>query len=137
MADLTFTLANMLESANAKPPREGKSGEAIAQMDVVYLKASDGKYYKADANASDETSSAVGIALQTVAAANQRLQVLEFDPNFTPGATLVAGTTYILSGTAGKIAPDADAVSGWRKCVIFVALTTTTARLAISKGGTI
>jgi hypothetical protein len=103
----------------------------------LYADEADGKKLKlADANLSDAAAEVVGIALHA-AAAGQPLKYVELDEDFTPGATLTSGTTYILSGTAGAIAPDADAVTGWRKRILFAAKSASKANMVFVKGGTV
>jgi hypothetical protein len=135
--DLTINPVNMQESVYARRPREYRSGEAISQCEVVYIKASDSRVYKADANITAAQANALGVALQTVAGVNQRLQIVEFDPLFVLGAALVTGTAYILSATPGKIGWNSDAAGGWNKNVLMVAVSTTEAQLAPSLGGVI
>ena len=136
MADLTITAANVLASANARR-KHGTAGVNLTAGQALYADATDGKKLKlADANLSDAAAEVVGIAAHGTLA-GQPIEYIEFDPDFTPGATLVSGTTYILSGTAGGICPDSDAVSTWRKRILFAATSTTKANMQLVKGGTI
>src|SRR3977135_1966111 len=106
MADLVITPANVLASAQATVA-QGVAAVAILAGQVVYKDVT-GKFNLADANGVTPAFKAFGIA-QHAAAALQPMQVAIADPLFVVGATLVVGTTYILSGTPGAICPDADA----------------------------
>lgn len=77
------------------------AGEAIAVMDPVYLKTSDGKYYVANSVATDpETSVVAGIAISKsetgsyVQFVSQPQTIIDF------GGTLTAGANYWLDGQA-------------------------------------
>jgi len=59
---------------------------------------------------------------------------VEEDPSFTPGASLVVGTTYVLSDTAGGVMPAADLEIGDYPTVLFIANTTALATLRMCKG---
>lgn len=134
MADVTITPANVLAS-NAASKRTGVAGATIAAGQTVYVDSAASNTVKlADANLSAAAADCVGIALHG-AAANQPITWVEEDPDFTPGGTLVVGTIYVLSGTAGGIAPAADMVSGWYPNVLFIAKSTTKAVMKLVKGG--
>lgn len=122
MADVTITAANVIPSANAVY-QDGTAGATITAGQVVYRDSTDGKYKLADANASPATANAVGIAAHG-ASNGQPLRVVIYDPDFTVGGTVAKGV-YVLSGTAGGIAPVADIVSGWYPVVVGVATSTT------------
>jgi hypothetical protein len=104
MADLTITAANVKASSDSGT-KLVQYGEAVDQGEAVYLKASDGKYWLADNGASD-TAAAKGIALTPNAADGYGIIQLTGDMDL--GATLTVGTIYVVSATAGKIAPEAD-----------------------------
>lgn len=91
----------------------------------------------ADSNGTN-TWSAYGIALNG-ASVNQALRVAREDSDFTPGFTLsLSGAAddgvYVLSGTAGAIAPVGDLVAGMYPVVLMVAKSTTKAYLKIVGG---
>lgn len=122
MTDIAITAANVL--AGSDSTREnGRAGVAITAGQVVY-KASDGTYKLADTN--DSVAAArkpAGIALNG-ASAGQPLAVLT-KGSITIGGTLVGGTAYYLSGTAGGIAPVADLTTGDRPALLGMATSTT------------
>jgi hypothetical protein len=125
MADISFTAGNVKLSGSATSPRQVQFGEAVTQGQSVYLKASDGQYWLADANLSVEASMSVGggVVLTPASAAGYGLIVVEGLIDFG-GAVLTAGGVYVLSNNLGGIAPNADAASGWNKVVIGTARTT-------------
>lgn len=129
MADLTVT-ANSVQNSDAATILTGDAAAAVAAGQAVY-KDSNGKFNLADANGTTPAFKVIGIALDS-AGPNQPISVATADPDFVPGATLVKGTTYILSGTPGGIAPDVDGVSGWNKQIIGVATSTTNMVLKIT-----
>jgi hypothetical protein len=135
MADLLITAASVLASANGVIAR-GTAGATITAGKTLYLDTADNRLKLADANGTTPANTVRGIALNG-ASDGQPVNYLTEDPNFSPGATLVPGTTYILSGTAGGIAPDSDAVSGWTKIVLGVAKTTSVMAMKITTGGAV
>ena len=127
MTAISITAANVLKGPNAKT-NTGVAGEAITRGMPVYLKPSDGRLYKADANLSLEASIAIGMAYGDVAAGQDLVYITE-DDQYTPGGTVVKGTIYVVGATAGDVAPAADIVSGWFTNVLFVAYSATQAVL--------
>jgi hypothetical protein len=138
MSDLSVTAANVLAGANAKK-RTGIAGATITAGQAVYEDSSDSSKFKlADANASAATAKFAGIALHG-ASSGQPLTIDEEDDDFTPGATLSLSAAaddgvYVLSGTAGGLAPIGDLASGWYPVVVMVAKSTTKAILKPIKG---
>lgn len=100
----------------------GTAGETVSAGQPVYLKASDSRYWKADANASAEASSAVAIMLHG-ADAGQPIKA-QSGGQITIGGTVAVGTTYIVSATAGGIAPISDLASGSYNVILGTAITT-------------
>lgn len=138
MVDITVTPANLRIGANARLAKQQQAGAAITRGKVVYKDTSDSNKWKlADANVAGLPSGAntdVGIALQDVSA-DQYFDVLLEDDDFTPGATLVVNTVYVLSATPGGIAPAADITTGWYGAFLMFAKSTTKAILRITKTG--
>lgn len=107
MADLTITAANVKTAATSNGSfTVVQVGEAVTRGQVGYRKASDGKYYLAKASGTLEESQAAGI-FQTPAALNG-YAILQKGGDIDPGATLTVAQTYVVSATAGNIAPLAD-----------------------------
>jgi hypothetical protein len=121
MADLVITAANVAVSTGSQTS-DGTAGGTITQGDVVYQDASDSnKWKRADANASLAASTAIGIALN--AAENLQPVRIQTLGDITIGATVAVGTVYVLSGTAGKIAPTTDLVTGWFTFIVGIGKT--------------
>ncbi len=138
MSDVSITAANVIAGANAKK-RTGRAGATITAGQVVYEDSSDSSDFKlADANASAATANPVGIALHG-ASDGQPLTIVTEDDDFTPGGTLSlsAGAdsgVYVLSGTAGGIAPVGDLASGMYPVILGVAKSATKMNLKIVRG---
>ena len=106
-AALSITAANV--SLDSGAYETAVAGEAFSAGAILYLKASDGRYYKAqaDGTAEEAGSGGIGIALGTADAAGARIAIAK------PGAivsigTGTAGKTYVIGTTAGAINPSAD-----------------------------
>lgn len=113
MADLVITTSQMVQSATTSDIEHGVAGEAITAGQTVYKKASDGKMYKADANASSATAECKGIATCDANAAGVAVS-WQKSGTLTIGAaaSITAGATYFVSATAGGICPEADLTTG-------------------------
>lgn len=123
-ADLSITASSFLPSANAKYAN-GLCGAAISAGALVYQSTADGRYYAADANVSTAYKVA-GIAGHATTAAGQPIAVIYEDPELTVGATLsMSVPVYVLSATAGGIAPSADIAAGWYPVIVGVSISTT------------
>lgn len=127
MTDIVVTPANVVISVDAVI-NWGWAGVAINAGQALYLDSVDGKLKLADANAATpEIAAVVGVALNG-GGIGQTISYLS-SGEFNPGATLVKGTTYILSQNPGGIAPAADLTTGWRLSYIGYATTTALMRL--------
>lgn len=140
MADLSITPTSVVPVAdvngNTSPlyPSRGFAGEALTQGQAVYVKASDSKIYKADANATGSAeAAAVGIALNSASAGQPVDYWAEGDINL--GATLVTGTIYIVSVNAGGIAPVTDLASTSWVTILCYAISTSVARMLLKATG--
>lgn len=110
MADLSITAANV--GVKGKCQLETvQVGESVTQGQAGYFKVDDQKYYKADANASATTAEATGVFLS--AASTDGYAVFVRTGAINLGAALTAGETYVVSATAGGIAPIGDTTTGW------------------------
>lgn len=104
--DLVITAANVKIGGASAKTQDVVFGETVTNGQPVYLKASDGKYYKADNDASEATAEARGIALVGNSADGYGI-IVTSGPIYI-GATTAAGMNYVVSSTAGGIAPVAD-----------------------------
>lgn len=123
MADITVTPASVLPSTNAGYG-EGIAGATIIAGQSLYIDTADANKLKlADANAVAPANLLEGVSLHGASAGQpikyQKSGLIEM------GATLVKGTTYVLSATPGGIAPAADVVTGWTVNHVGVATSTT------------
>lgn len=108
MADITVTVANVQQSSSAKI-KTGTAAEAITAGQAVRRTSTGIALSQADDAA---TAGCDGIAVNN-AAAGQPVSYVTEDGSFNPGATVVAGTVYVVSAAAaGGIAPLADLTTG-------------------------
>ena len=123
-ADLSITATSFVPGARAVKTI-GTAGAAITIGQLLYYDSSAGTYKLADANASATTAAVVGIAA-SAAASGQPVIVITEDDDLTLGATLsMTAPVYVMSATAGGVAPSADIVAGWYPAPILVAKSTT------------
>lgn len=134
MADLSITAASVVKGANASVVA-GTAGATITAGKTVYLDPSDSKYKLADANASATTAALAGVALNG-ASDGQPISVLT-GGNLNPGATVTVGEIYVLSATAGGIAPEADLATGHYVAVLGVGTTTSNIAVQIQISGAV
>ena len=133
MADISITAANVLTAAGATIKRH-TSGAAITAGQTVYKDTSASDVVKlADADASDATAVVEGIAINDCAS-GQEVDVCTAG-NINPGGTVVVGEFYVLSGTAGGIAPVGDFATGDRASFFGVGTTTSNIILRIFNSG--
>ena len=133
MADITVTAASVAQGAGAIV-RQGTAGATVTAGQPVYIDTADANQLKpADADLSALGSTVAGIALHG-ASDEQPLKYIESGGAFVPGATLTQGEVYVLSGTAGGIAPVADLGTGDYPVILFCANSTTVATMKITRG---
>lgn len=123
--DLSLTAASVLPDEGYSYV-EGTAGETLLQGQVLYLKASDSRYWKAHCETSAATANAVGICL-TGAAAGQPVRLMT-SGTITIGATVAVGKPYYLS-TAGLIAPVDDLATA--DFVTHLGIATSTTKIAV------
>jgi hypothetical protein len=113
-------------SANAKTD-EGIAGTTITKLQPLYKNdgvGMDGRMYLGDANSSPVTANIAGLAMHG-ALAGDPIKYCYEDQDLNPGFTVdpsAAGDSgvYVLSATAGGIAPMDDLASGMYPVVLFV-----------------
>ena len=133
MTDLVITATSVVGDGSGKRA-QGTAGEAITAGQVVYFDTTVNKWKLADSDsATAAAKTAGGIALNG-AALNQPVTV-QVDGDVTIGATLVAGTAYYLSETAGGIQPAADLGAGENVCQLGIATSTTVLAVRIVAPG--
>ena len=110
MADLAPT--GITRASQATRLDDSKlAGETLAALDMVFKKASDGRLWIADANASLEAATSYGMIISGGTAGNPVI-VVTVGPIILAGVSMAIGDAYYLSRTAGKIMPQADLQAG-------------------------
>ena len=107
MADLTVTATSVVPISGSV--QSGIAGETITAGQSLYIKAADGKLWKAQCDGTAEEATCVGVAMNG-AAVNQPVAYVA-DGSVNIGATTSKATTYVVSATAGGIAPQADLIA--------------------------
>lgn len=131
MADLSQTPANVESGSDAITQRV-QAGEALEAGMPVYLSSSDGKYYKADADDSSKYD-AIGVAL--CGASADGYFIIQTAGDMVVGATTTQGEVYVVSDTAGSIAPCTDLTTDWYPCIVGIAKDTSgTLKLVLKSG---
>lgn len=129
MADISITATSVIVDSSPTPSidQQTYAGATITAGQVVYKDSSDSDELKlADNDNTETTADAYGIALCN-ASDGQPCPVFRKGV-ITIGATVVVGTQYVLSSTAGGIAPAADLDTG--DYVTSVGMGYTTGKLA-------
>jgi hypothetical protein len=133
MTDLVITAANVIAGSNAKKT-PGLAGATITAGQVVYRDPTTKKFLAVDADSGTEAVRNVfGIALNGASDGQPLMVQTEGDINL--GATLVVGTTYVASDTAGGIMPVADLEAGDYPTVLGVASAANNLKMKIVAGG--
>jgi hypothetical protein len=131
MADISVTAASVVPGANATLI-QSIAGETITAGMAVYLKASDSRWWKAQADgtaAESGNGTTLGIAV-CGASAGQPLVIDTADSaGITIGGTVVVGTIYVVSATAGGICPEADITAGQYLSILGVGSSTTVIKM--------
>jgi hypothetical protein len=131
-ADVSITAANVVPSASAKIKR-GTAGAALTAGQLVYLESSTNTLKLADANsATAEARVVAGIVINS-APTGGPVHYVWRDPALVLGGTTAKGTIYVLSATAGGVAPAADLTAGWYPHVLAVGVSATV--VAFDAGG--
>lgn len=109
-ADLTITPANVAAAAGDTVVRNVRAGETVTAGQPVYRNSSDNEYYLCDADASETAATCAGITLS--AGSDGTYITIATAGKIKVGATVVVGTQYFVSDTAGGIMPGADLDTG-------------------------
>ena len=132
MADLAITAANVV-ARNGARRKDRTAGVTVTAGQVVYHDATDGKSKLADCDGAAALREPDGIALH--GAANDQPLAVHVEGPITIGATLVPGTTYYLSPTAGGICPIADLSAGDYPTIMGIAISTSVLDVKIHRSG--
>ena len=110
MADITQTPANVtLEGSGNHIYETVTYGETIVAGNFVYESTSNGRYLRADANASEATAKVKGMAITDGGDGEKGIVVTRGRVNV--GGTTADATPYVLSDTPGGIKPASDLAS--------------------------
>lgn len=128
--DIVVVPADVLMVAGS-PNREVDAGATLVAGQAVYEDGVNGlKLADADAVGTAEVA---GITLNG-GADNQPVKIVT-GGDYNPGVAVVVGVVYVLSSTAGGIAPNVDVGSGKVKVVLGIATTTSNIKLGILNSG--
>ena len=132
MADVSVTAASVAPGTDTQYA-DGFLGASVTAGQTVYLDTSTSTYKLADANASSTTANAAGIAMNG-GASGQPVKVA-IGGSINPGFSVTTGSVYVLSATAGGIAPVADLASGHYPVIVGIGVSATSLKLSMFKGG--
>jgi hypothetical protein len=136
MAELSITAASCLATGTHQKTF-GQAGETITAGMVIYKKASDSKFYKAQNDGTaEESGSGVDMGIALGAATASQYLVYLTSGTITIGATVVAGTQYYVGPTAGMIGEYSDIATGGTKYVTFIGYATSTTIIAVAFNAT-
>lgn len=128
-ADISVTANSVVKGTNAVVSNDYNAGATVTAGQGVYLDAnSTWQLAQCDGTALEAGSGTFGIALHS-SVSGQPLAV-QTGGTITIGATVVAGTPYVIAATAGGIAPFADLDAGKR--VTFFGFASTTGIIDMS-----
>jgi hypothetical protein len=131
MSNISITAANVVATSASTVKASGTSGEAVDIGQSVWLDPADGRIKKAQATNATHAPNIVGVALDTVAAANQPITYAT-SGDVTFGGGLTQGQVYVVSATAaGAIAPYSDLAATNYVAFLGLALSTTVMRLGL------
>jgi hypothetical protein len=143
MADVSVTAASCVKGTTAQSPTNAQpltktlnAAVSITAGQTVYedTSVSPAVLRLADANGTAAASVVGGVALNG-AAAGQPV-TYQYQGAITIGGTLVAGTLYAQSETAGSICPINDLVSGDFPCIVGWASSTSLLQLVLASTST-
>lgn len=134
MADLTITAANVVHDINAVYAT-GTAGATITAGQALYLDSGTSTLKLADANASQAAATCVGISLHG-ASSGQPIKY-QISGDITIGATITVGGIYVVSATAGGIAPVADLTTGMYTTVLLIGRTASIGTIVLAQPSTL
>lgn len=132
MADLTVTAANVVKGTPEPTLITGIAGEAVTAGQPGYLDSTTGKYMRAQSDSAVKAA-AKGVFLNN-AALDQPCDLVAAG-NYNPGATVVIGETYYVSGTVGGIQPSGDVAAAEFVTVLGIGTTASNIKVSINASG--
>lgn len=137
MADISVTVGSVVADSGYKY-RDEVAGATITAGQPCYLDATDSyKAKAADANASAATAAVKGIALHAALSGQPVRLITSGFLTVSASGVLTVGVIYVVSATAGGIAPSADLLSGLYSSRLGVATTTNKLRVDLLASGAI
>ena len=138
MANLTITVASVLQPSSNPQLKTDVAGEALLRGQVACL-AADNKWYKADCttllkSGNGNGSSNIRIVLSD-SGTGQPVVLLEPGQTYTVGATTSIGKLYVLSATSALICLNTDLVTGNYLTTLGIARTTSSIDFAPNSTG--
>lgn len=131
-ADISVTASSVVPGADYNYV-DGTAGETLTAGQVVYLKSSDSKYWKAQCDGTAAEVTAIGVALNG-ASANQPVRIFT-SGNLNPGGTVVVGKIYLVSTAAGGIMPVDDLTTTHKVTLLGVGTTASNIAIKIHNTG--
>ena len=136
MAVIALTPADLRFGAGTTSG-QGTAGETIVPWDFLYLKAGDGKYWKA-INTSAAAATVVAVSL-TYAAADQPVAFAVINPGTSyldnNSGVWTKGENYVLGDTAGQLFLSSELTAGQYHTICGVAASTTSLLLYSTVSG--
>lgn len=132
MADLTITAANVAPQTGYKS-RQGIAGETIDAGECVYIDTADSNKIKLADNGASATAEVAGIAINSASTGNEVSYI--YSGTIDIGSGVGKGEVYVVSATAGKIAPVADLATGEYLSILCYGATATQLTIDINKTG--
>jgi len=132
MADVTVVAAEVLPGTDTQYS-DGILGGTVTAGQSVYFDSATSTYKAADANASAAAALARGIAMNG-GVTGQPVKVAT-GGSLDPGFTVTVGTIYIVSATAGGIAPATDLATGMYTHVLGLGITAASLKLVNATAG--
>lgn len=136
MATLTVT-ASQVQPGSGAPVETATAGATITAGQVLYKDSTDSNKMKlADANGTQAVATVAGIALNGAASGQPVRYQKSGSITIGAGASMTVGEIYVLSATAGGIAPEADITTQNDYVVTLgVATSASVLKLAIQNSG--
>lgn len=130
--DVSVTAAEVLKTSTTIIV-QGTLGATVTAGQTLYLDTTTSTYKLADANGASPLYTVAGIALNG-GGSGQPVSIA-VGGDIDPGFTVTVGTIYVLSETAGGIAPSADLATGWRTVILGIGTTASNLKIGIINSG--
>jgi hypothetical protein len=129
MADLSITAANIKPNTALVGVAPVTLGETITAGQPLYKSLTDGKHYRADADAAS-TAKVDGVCI--LGGSANDIGIIQKTGELKMGTILTKGETYVVSVNVGAICPRSDLAAGDFISVLGIAKSTSVLRLLVS-----